>query len=388
MRILHTADWHVGRVWKNFQRLNETAKVLDHMARYIETQSIDLVLMAGDVFDALNPGAEGEKLVFDFLRRLGAQRVPSIVIAGNHDSPDRMDAWGMLAELAGTRVIGRPRSCGKGGVRQIEARSGETAMVAALPFAAPAVFVHAMELAGSETQVKSLYADRFKLAVQHLSRGFRPGCVNLLMAHTHLDGAVLSNSERQVHVGEDWAATPQSLPADAQYVALGHIHKPQAVKAAPAPTEYAGSLLQLDFGEAGQEKSFVVIEVKPGLPARMERIRYEGGKPLVDVKASLAELSSRQKELQAAGWLRVTVPLQEPDPELGRKVHDLLANAVQIRSELATTEAAETNDQRAGKGPVELYREYHQREHQRPPASGVAEAFAHLYEQCGDSRGV
>jgi hypothetical protein len=92
--------------------------------------------------------------------------------------------------------------------------------------------------------------------------------VNLLMAHTHLDGAVLANSERQVHLGEDWPATPQALPDQAQYVALGHIHKLQRIEVSPAPTEYAGSTLQLDFGEAGQEKRFVVIDVNPAGPPR------------------------------------------------------------------------------------------------------------------------
>src|SRR6516165_2077220 len=259
MRIVHTADWHVGRVWKNINRLDETARVLDHLAHYLEAEKIDLLLVAGDIFDASNPSPEGEQLVFRFFRRIGAHAIPSVVIAGNHDHHARMDAWGMLADLAGARVIGKPRAANKGGVQEIATRCRETAIVAALPFAHPAVFVSALELAGEETRAKSLYAERFKQAVQHLATGFRKDCVNLLMAHTHLDGAVFSNSERQVHLGEDWAATPQSLPADAHYIALGHIHKPQRVQAAPVPTEYAGSPLQLDFGETGQQKSFVVI---------------------------------------------------------------------------------------------------------------------------------
>jgi len=388
MRIVHTADWHVGRIWKNIHRLDETAKVLDHLARFLETEKIDLLLVAGDVFDALNPGPEGERLVFEFFRRLGARQIPSVVIAGNHDHHGRMDAWGMLAELAGARVIGRPRPATRGGVQEVRTPGGETALVAALPFAHPAVFISALELAGEETRAKSLYAERFKQAVQHLASGFRAGCVNLLMAHTHLDGAVFSNSERQVHLGEDWAAAPQALPTEAQYVALGHIHKPQRVVAAPVPTEYAGSLLQLDFGETGQEKSFVVIDVGAGFPAKLERIPYEGGKPLVEVKMTLAELKAQREELKAAGWLRVTVPLEEPDPELARKVRDLLENALMIRPELPTQEAVASNESRVGKSPVELYREYHQREYERAAAPGVAETFAQLYEQCAETRGL
>jgi exonuclease SbcD len=383
MRVVHTADWHVGRFWKGITRLDEMAKVLDHLARYLEREKVDLLLVAGDVFDTSNPGAEAEALVFGFFRRLGAKNIPAVVIAGNHDSPGRMDACGQLADLAGVRVVGRPRSVSKGGVVEVTTATGETALVAALPFAAPGVFVSALELADGVAEAKSHYAERFKQAVSHLSTGFRPGCVNLLMAHTHLDGAVLANSERQVHLGEEWAATPQALPDQAQYVALGHIHKPQRIEASPAPTEYAGSPLQLDFGEAGQDKSFVVIDVKAGLPPRVLRVPYEGGRPLLDLRLTKAELESQEEGLRSAGWLRLTVPLDEPDPELARKVRERLPNALVIRPELPHLEAV-TTTARSGKSPLEMYRDYHQQEHGRPADANVEEAFQRLYAQNGD----
>jgi exonuclease SbcD len=294
-----------------------------------------------------------------------------------------MDACGQLSELAGVRIIGRPRSASKGGVVEVITAAGEKALVAALPFAGPGVFVSALELAEDATQPKALYADRFKQAVTHLSKAFRPGHVNLLMAHTHLDGAVFANSERQIHLGEEWAATPQVLPDQAQYVALGHIHKPQCIEASPAPTEYAGSPLQLDFGEAGQEKSFVVVDVKPGLPAKISRVPYEGGRPLLDLKLTIPELEVREQELRSSGWLRLTVPLDEPDPDLARKVRERLPNALVIRPELPYQEAA-TAVSRNGKCPVEMYRDYHQREHGRPPETSVEDTFKDLYTQSGD----
>src|SRR3954463_9723294 len=107
MRVVHTADWHVGRLWKSVTRLDETSRVLDHLAGYLEREKVDLLLVAGDVFDVPNPGAEAEGIVFGFFRRLGPKGTPAVVIAGNHDSPGRMDACGQLAELAGVRVVGR-----------------------------------------------------------------------------------------------------------------------------------------------------------------------------------------------------------------------------------------------------------------------------------------
>src|SRR5262245_1104342 len=164
MRVAHTADWHVGRLWKNTPRLDETARVLDHLGRFVERERVDLLLVAGDVFDTPNPGAEAERLVYAFFRRLGAAGVPAVVIAGNHVSPGRMEAWGTLADLAGVRVVGRPRAAGKGGVQEVRTQGGETAVVAALPFAGPAALASGLELAGDEGAAKSLYADRFKQA--------------------------------------------------------------------------------------------------------------------------------------------------------------------------------------------------------------------------------
>jgi exonuclease SbcD len=385
MRVVHTADWHVGRVWKNLSRLDEAARVLEHLAGYLERERVDLLLVAGDVFDTPNPGADAEQLVFQFFRRLGERRIPAVVIAGNHDHAGRMEACGQLAELAGVRVVGRPRAATKGGVVRVPGRGGETALVAALPFAAPGVFASALELAGDETPVKARYAERFKGAVAHLATAFRPDCVNLLMAHTHLDGAVLANSERVVHLGEDWAAAPQALPGTAQYVALGHIHKPQRVESSPAPAEYAGSPLQLDFGEAGQAKSFVVVDVEPGRPARVRRVAHEGGKGLHDLRLTLAELEGRAAQLRTAGWLRVTVPLGEPDPDLNRRVRELVPNALTVHAELPDAPPPATSGR--SRSPADMYAEYHQRRHGRPPEPGVAEAFRQLYEQCDQGHG-
>jgi len=109
-------------------------------------------------------------------------------------------------------------------------------------------------------------APGMRTLVAQYARRFRADAVNLLCLHTHLDGAVFTGSERRVHLGEAWACAPHALPATAQYIALGHIHRPQRVPA-PSPAEYAGSPLQLDYGEAGESKSFVRIDATPGRPA-------------------------------------------------------------------------------------------------------------------------
>jgi DNA repair protein SbcD/Mre11 len=390
MRIVHTADWHVGRIWKSISRLDETSKVLDHLAEYLEREKVDLLLVAGDVFDTANPSADAEQLVFDFFRRLGAKNIPAVVIAGNHDSPGRIDAYASLADLAGVHLVGKPRNAAHGGVLTIPTAGGEAAIVAGLPFASPGVFASALDLPGDLTHSKTLYAEKFREAASSLAGAFRPECVNLLMAHTSLEGAVLGNSERQAHLGEEWTAAPQTLPKTAQYVALGHIHKPQRLQSAPVPTEYAGSPLQLDFGEAGQMKTFVVVEVHPGQPAQIEHVAYEGSKSLVDLNLTLEELQLRQAEFRTAGWLRVNVQANQPVPELVRKVRQFLPNAMAVRLDLpevgllerAKEAEATSNLPRGGKSPLAIYREYHQQHYQRPPDAEIEEAFQKLYAQC------
>ncbi len=385
MRIVHTSDWHVGRRWKGIQRLDELETALDNLAAFIEKQSIDLVLHTGDVFESRNPPAEAEQLVNRFLVRVGRTGAHMLVIAGNHDDPLRLDARSLLTELVNVQILGRPRSASRGGTRTLETRRGEKAVVAALPFASPGAWVSALDLAGEEATARSRYARMFKLAVKDLCRDFQRDAVNILMAHTHLEGALFGDSERRVHIAEDWAASPKALPTTASYIALGHIHKPQQI-AGPVPAYYAGSLLQMDFGEAGEEKTFVVVTAsprqpgKPAKPVDIEHVPYEGGRPLADLRATLAELEATAANYRT-GWLRVTVPLTEKDPDLNRKVRELLPNALVVRAELP--EAEEPSDVRleTGVSPVGHYAAYHLREHQQKADWAVLEAFQNLYDQ-------
>jgi exonuclease SbcD len=376
MRLIHTSDWHAGRNWKNIDRLGELEAVLADLGDHMERERADILLVSGDVFDTGAPLADAERVVFRFLRRVGDLGVQSVVIAGNHDSPARLSAWGQFAELAGVHVVGRPSRADAGGVLRLTTAAGETAVIAALPFASMKDLVAATQLADSDTGARQAYADGMRRMIEHLCASFEAGAVNVLVAHTHLQAAVLGGSERRVHVGEQWAATPQALPPDAHYVALGHIHKPQTI-AAPSPAEYAGSPLQLDFGEEGDAKSFVVIDAVAGAPARITRVPYQGGRVLRTVTATLAELEARADELRAAGWLRVRLPVERPDPELAGKVRRLLTNAVVVEVQLP--EPAEEGQAPALPStdalPRELFRSYFSSKHGREPDQPLLAAF-------------
>jgi DNA repair protein SbcD/Mre11 len=382
MRILHTSDWHAGRIWKGRDRLNELQTILEQVVSFIDHEHIDVLLVSGDVFDNGAPTAMAERAVFRFFRRVGGGGVKTVVIAGNHDSAARLEAWGTLTELVDVYVVARPRPADRGGVVRFDTRCGEHAIIAAIPWAPIHDIVSALELAADETAARQRYADWMKLMVDNLRVGFRSDAINLLIAHTHLDGARFGTSERRVHLGEDWAASAHALPSEAHYVGLGHIHRPQRIESAPSPTCYAGSLLQLDFGEAGEEKSFVVIEAQPGRPATIHRVPYCGGVPLRRIRATLAELERDAAALRNAGWLSVTVPISAPDPDLSGKVRRLLPNVLVVGSELPEEDERLPDIDRALLTPVDLFRAYYRKEHNgAEPAENLVEAFLDLRRQ-------
>jgi len=382
MRIVHTSDWHAGRLWRGVNRLMELAAALEDLGEFVVRERVDLVLVSGDVFDSPAPSAEAERVVFEFFKRVGCAGIKTVVIAGNHDSPSRVHAWGTLLELVNVWAVPRPLRAEEGGVMEITTARGERAVVAAVPFAAPGVFVRALEVAEGDGIVHQKYADTLRRLVQQLSQHFRDDAVNLLVAHAFLEGAVLSGSERQVHVGEQWAATPQSLPSQAHYVALGHVHRPQRVEGAPSQAHYAGSVLQLDFNEAGEEKSFVVIEAHPGQPVRIHRVPYKGTIPLVDAHfPSLEDLERRAPEFRETGWLRVTVELPRPDPDLSARVRRLLPQAVVVRAQLPETPHLKPKVERRPESPQELYRLYHRLRYGTDPNRTLLEAFERLRER-------
>jgi exonuclease SbcD len=385
MRIVHTADWHAGRLWKNQNRLPELQSILEHLADFVERERIDLLLMSGDVFENQVPTPEAERAVSSFFKRLGRTGVPSVVVAGNHDHPMRVDTWGLLAEFVGVRARGLPRRRADGGLIEVLTPCGETACVAAVPFASAGRIVEATTLARDETVARQQYADAMSNILAHLAEGFQPGTVNLVVAHTYIAGAKASGSERIATLGDDWSATAQSLPPAAQYVALGHIHRPQRIDAAGPHTEYAGSPMQLDFGEVQDEKSFVVIAVKPGKPPKVTRVPYEGGARLGAWAGTLVELERAAKDLKHQfQYLKVEVRLDSPMPDLNRRARQILPNIVAVDAVLPEIAGAEHGAGAArppvGAAPVEQFATFYQRQHRRGAPAGTLRLFADLYE--------
>ena len=183
-----------------------------------------------------------------------------------------------------------------------------------------------------------------------------------MTAHFMVGGVKVGGSERELHIGDAYAATAQAIPAGPQYVALGHIHAPQDVPGAPVPARYAGSLLALDFGEAGETKRVVVVDAEPGQLATIRSVPLASGRPLVRATGTWDEIEARADELRDA-YLDLTVPVGGADPELGHRAATTFPYLVNVRAQrppLAGRPVAQAGAPRPG--DLELYDAFVRRE--------------------------
>ena len=331
MRILHTADWHVGRRLGRHDRIAEMREALDEVARIADEEQVDLVLVAGDVFDRAAPPVESLSLGLSALLRLARGR-PVVVVAGNHDAPELFDALAPLLRDRGVHVIGRIKAPDSGALLGPE-DLGVPAVVAGFPFLREGRVIDFMAETGrwygAYAQKIAAITDAYNAAlVQRAGTDLVP----ILVAHFMVNGVRVSRSERELHIGDAYTATAQAIPAGPQYVALGHIHAPQPVPGAPVPAAYAGSLLALDFGEAGEDKRVVVVDVEPGRLATLRSIPIHAGRPLEHVRGTWDEIAARADDL-ADRYLDLTVAVGGPDPELGRRAAALFPYLVRVRAE-------------------------------------------------------
>jgi exonuclease SbcD len=322
MKLLHTADWHAGRTLHGQDRTPEIREVLQEIAELALTGAVDLILVAGDLFDSKNPSAAAEAAVYEFFLTTGARGIPSVVIAGNHDSPSRIDAVSGVLKLAQVHALGEARVSQQGGVFELPL-GGEVARIAALPFVSERRIVKVGELLeGDPGAWRERYREGMRKLLQNLTAGFSGDAVNLLMMHTAMDGARLANSEFQFHCTESYSLSADAIPEGVNYAALGHIHMPQGVTGmSENAARYAGSILQLDFGEQGDKKCVYLVEAAPGKPTELREVALQGGKRLKRVKCERGELERRLLELDGFdGWVKLSVELPTPEPGLKERI--------------------------------------------------------------------
>ncbi|MFE2996874.1 exonuclease SbcCD subunit D [Nocardia sp. NPDC059246] len=331
-RVFHTSDWHLGRQIAGRHRRDAEFDAVLHEITYIATESDpDLIVHSGDLFDGPRPSLDDVRRAAHTLRRLG-EIAPVMVVAGNHDTRHVLsflnftlnDMWDSGAERR-VRFATDARPEGLLIAEYPSARGESTVRVAALPYLHPNRFAY--EFADGATA--TTYADRMR-AVQtdvyrRLTHDRGPDDVLVFAAHLFVEGATPSYSERPISVESDYAASVSGLPI-VDYGALGHIHKPQGIGGIGFPARYAGSPLQMDFGETRDTKSVVLAEIAPGKDPRIEVVPLESGRRLVKLAGTLDEIAMTASRV-GDSWVKATVHTDGPTLALAETLAQMLPKA-------------------------------------------------------------
>jgi exonuclease SbcD len=270
MKILHTSDWHLGRTLHGYSLIEDQAYMLDQLIEYMIQEKIELLIIAGDVYDKSLPNEEAVALFNHFISQvIGRLEIPTVIIAGNHDSNTRIHFGSELFASKHLYIVGE---CEKG-YQQVTIEGSETIDVYLIPYMEPA---YVREIAGDET------IKRHDDAMRYLTRQIekeKNDRATLLVVHAFVAGGDLSDSERRLCA----VGTAEMVGADCfkpfTYTALGHLHKPQAIGS--EHIRYSGSLLKYSISEANQPKCFVKLEIADGKLTALEEVSL---KPKRDLK--------------------------------------------------------------------------------------------------------
>ncbi len=312
MKILHTADWHLGKRLDRFSRLEEQVLVMNEIVEIADEQNVDLVLIAGDLFDNFNPSVEATELFYKTLKRLSLNgKRPVIAIAGNHDSPNLIDAPDPLARECGIILIGHPKatihpfelehfkiSNSAAGFIELQLKNQEFPIrILHTPYANE---VRLKEYLGEnkEDEINNVLKESWKQIADEFcdQKG-----VNLLITHLYMNKkgtAIIEEpeGEKPIKIGNADLIYSDIIPSQIQYTALGHLHGFQNIGTTEKPVVYASSPLCYSFSEAGQTKYVSIIEAEPNQPVAFAKIAIQNGKCL-----SRKSFDSVENTIQ---WLR------------------------------------------------------------------------------------
>jgi DNA repair protein SbcD/Mre11 len=378
VKILHTSDWHVGKVLRGRPRAEEQIGALAAVVEAAHAERPDLIIVAGDLYDNAAPTPEATKIVTRALSALRKTGAEVIVIAGNHDNGPALDALRIWAEAAGVTLRGRVSDRAADHLITGVTKSGEPWRCLALPFLSQRFAVRALDMFElTQAEAHSTYADHLaRLLTAIAADGFTdPAAVNIVTAHITVVGAAMGGGEREAHTILGYAVPTTVFPPNTHYVALGHLHRAQTMPG-HCPVRYSGSPLPIDFGEQDNPPSVTVVEASAETTALIREVPLPQMSRLRTVRGTLAEL-----ELLETGddWLRVIVS-EKPRAGLREQVQQLLPKALEIRIDPMLLDADRpARMARAERSPVDLFSDYlRDRGHDDPATQKL---FEELYQE-------
>jgi exonuclease SbcD len=290
-RVLHTADWHLGKMLNEQSREEEQKRFLDWLLKQVVELEVDVVLVAGDIFDTANPPQSAEALYYDFVAELNRKSSASLVlIAGNHDSANQLEAPRRVLKALRTHVHGAVADEPADRLLLLPTADAPKVAIAMVPFLREKD-LRMGKVGDTEAAVRKeivagisrVYAETAKAA-----KGAKLGCPVIGTGHLTVTGATSSESERDIHIGGLGAVESSVFPDEFDYVALGHLHRPQAPDKA-GRVRYAGSPIALSFSEVDDKKEVRILDVTKGGVAQSS-VPIPVFRKLIQLKTSLATL--------------------------------------------------------------------------------------------------
>jgi exonuclease SbcD len=384
MRLLHTADWHIGRITMGVSRKPDLQSAVQEVITIAREDKPDLIIHAGDLFDAIRPGWEDLQWGVDALRELAAI-APTVVLCGNHDSPQLFEFLSrLLPSSSNLRFIPKALPPAKGGIVEIELPRGQVVRLAPIPFIHQNRFIDGLE--DEPAQWMANYADRVAAIQSELARGLEAGYdparhVLLLAAHLHVTGAHFSkNSQRQITVSDTYATRGEQLPA-VSYAAYGHIHQPQQLPGVVLG-RYAGSIIPIDLGEEGEQKEVVLVDAEPGRAPEVTIRKINGGRVLRRIEGTLDDIAAMALKV-GDSLCFVVAKTERTTPDLSERIRALMPDAtflgIHETADAQRVAVLSSEDVSSDKEPgfSELFRDF-LRDH--PARAGSAATIAQLFD--------
>ncbi len=383
MRILHTSDWHLGKTLEQYSRLEEQEEFLEEFIEIVEKNNIDLVLIAGDIYDNGNPPARAEKMFYSTLKDITSSgKTAVLVVAGNHDNPERLVAPSPLAYGHGVVLLGEPKSIARQGVfgefntdgkcdfEIIESGEGylelsirgEKAVIITLPYPSEKRLNEVLSIEINDEERQKSYSDRIGELFENLSDKYREDTVNLAVSHLYVMGGEESGSERSIQLGGSLSVSPSKFPKNAQYSALGHLHRPQKVPGTKGKIRYSGSPIQYSKSEINYSKGAYLVDVKAGGEAEVSQIMFRNYKPIEVWKCNSTEeaIEKCKNEGERNIWVYLEIKTKEIiSTENIKEMKRLRPDIVSIEPILEGIEREEDlEDSLREKSMEEMFREY------------------------------
>lgn len=321
MRILHTADWHLGRIFHGMHLTDDQAYLLDQVVGMVKDTKPDALLIAGDVYDRSVPPHEAVTLLDETLARINLDcGIPVIMIAGNHDSPNRLSFASRILAERGVYVFGSPTpACAS---IDFEDKHGKV-QIFALPYSEPAVVRECMvdpELRDHQAAMQALLAS--------VQKSREKKARTVLLGHAYVTGGATSESERPLSVGGA-DQIKADLFSDFDYTALGHLHQPQSVL--KNKVRYSGSLMKYSFSEAKHEKSVSLVEIGKAGQVKIEELALTPRRDLRIVKGSFNEVvAGAEQDPAPEDYLMVSLTNREPVYDAIGRLREVYTNILHI----------------------------------------------------------